>query len=367
MPVQVLERGPSLGALFGTGLGAGLGQGLQALAQHKMGQFAQRQQAQRTQQGLQALGIAPQEAEQISQLPQELQRTVVQNYLQGAERAGLAEALGALEAPPGAPGLPTPVAPEAVAPTVPPGIGVQPPVPAIPPEKLKVSDVLRKPRLTPQHQLKIAEMRQKRSRFEQKLRTERRKELLQDQRESNKETLDYYKQTNKLAKGAKEGDLRLARMEVLNEKGKMGLPIFNTAIKAISKGIFGLGLDLTHLMAADAQEFDKLSTDFLKNVKDIFGARITDREVALFLKTVPSLAQSKTGRSRIIRNLRLFNDAAKLRQKSMTEIIKANKGNRPRNIESLVEEMVGPQLYALSEEFSGGEVGAAPFHEAFYD
>jgi hypothetical protein len=360
MAIQILPERPTVGEAFGTGLGSGLANSLQFLAEKRLADLSRREQSSRSAIGLQALGIPESEAQQISILPQQLQAPIIQNYLKGAETTGLMQALGML----GEPGIPAAVPltptdlverrPEEVTPT-----GAA--------EKGLVASVLREPRLSPEHAIKISEMRDKRRRFEEKLKTEKRKELLQDQRESNKETLDYYKTTNKLAKGAKEGELRLSRMEVLNERGKMGLPIFNSFLKTVSKGIFGLGIDLTHLMSADAQEFDKLSTDFLKNVKDIFGARITDREVALFLKTVPTLSQSKTGRQRVIRNLRIFNEAAKLRQKAMTEIVKANKGNRPRNIESLVEEMVDPQLDALSKEFKGGEVGAAPFHEAFYD
>ena len=109
-------------------------------------------------------------------------------------------------------------------------------------------------------------------------------------------------------------------------------------------------------MTADAQEFDKLSSDFLKNVKDIFGARITDNEIRQFLKTVPTLSQDQEGRRRIINNLRIFNEGSKLRKDIMDKLIAQNNGKRPADLESRVEAEAEQQLNSLADKFASAPV-----------
>ncbi len=168
----------------------------------------------------------------------------------------------------------------------------------------------------------------------------------------DKETLPVYEKVNKEAKSSKDNNTRLNRIEELNEKGNLGIPILNSVLKTISKGVFGASLDVTGLMTADAQELDKLSSDFIKSAKDLFGARLTDADLSAFMKTIPNLSQTKEGRSRVIKNLKVFNTAASLRKHAMDEIIKERGGTRPRDLESLIEQRVGPQLDALSETFA---------------
>src|ERR1700733_5045139 len=90
---QIINEGPGLGALLGSSLGTGLGSGFNQLAQNKLNQLLNRQQATQSAKGLAALGIPFDQAHQIAQLPQELQSIVLKNYLQGAESSGLDQAL----------------------------------------------------------------------------------------------------------------------------------------------------------------------------------------------------------------------------------------------------------------------------------
>ena len=109
--------------------------------------------------------------------------------------------------------------------------------------------------------------------------------------------------------------------------------------------------NLTSVLSPESQQFEKLSTDFLKNAKDLFGSRITDQEVQNFLKTIPSLTQSNSGKIAVIENLKDFNEAAKVKRDITNELLKKYGSNLPANFEDQVEELARPSLDALAEKF----------------
>jgi len=173
------------------------------------------------------------------------------------------------------------------------------------------------------------------------------------QKEVNKNTKEFFSSTMKSGKAARENDMRLKRMTTLLKKGKLTNPGFYNLLNTIDKGIFGFGINLKFLMNPDSQEFEKLTTDFTKGAKDIFGSRVTQTEIQLFLKTIPTLAQSDGGKKRVLRNWKMLNEAAKIKKKAMLEIIEMNGGQRPLGLETLVEKKVGPKLDQIAKDFAG--------------
>lgn len=172
-----------------------------------------------------------------------------------------------------------------------------------------------------------------------------------EQHASDKETKPVYDEIHKEAKAAKNNDKRLEKMEQLIKTGKLTNPIFASAIKAIGKGIFGFGIDLSALQNPESQQFDKLSNDFLREAKSIFGSRLTDADLNAFLKTVPTLSISNEGKMHVIQNMRQFNETAKIKEKALNDIIKENGGRRPRGLLELVDERIGPQLDVIAKRF----------------
>ena len=177
------------------------------------------------------------------------------------------------------------------------------------------------------------------------------KELREIKKENNKETKEFYRETRKLSKSAKDNNMRLERMENLIQTGQLDDPIFASLLKTLGK----IKIDLTSLLSPESQEFQKLSTDFIKDVKNVFGGRITDNEVKLFLQTIPNLSQSNKGKARVIRNLKLINNANMQKSKIMDAVIKNNGGIRPSDLEERVEESMDPILDKLAEEFKSSE------------
>ncbi len=194
-----------------------------------------------------------------------------------------------------------------------------------------------------------------------KERSEFRKEAIAEQREIDKETLPFYRDTTKAYKGAKETEQRIGRMENLVREGKLDSPQFSSLLDTVSKGLFGFGINLDALRSPDSQEFKKLSVEFLKNAKNLFGPRVTQSEIQMFMQMVPTLQQSDKGKLRVINNMSAYNEADKLKKKAMDQIINENNGRRPRNIEMLVDNIISPQLDALAAEFKKGfNISAEP-------
>ena len=190
---------------------------------------------------------------------------------------------------------------------------------------------------------------------------EDKKRMHEEQQAINKEVHPFIQDVQHKARGAKESDLRLNRMEKLIETGKLNNPQFASFLKTLKKGIgyLDVDLDLTSLLSAESQEFDKLSGDFIKNAKDIFGSKITDQDLKAFLTTIPTLAQSNQGKLAVIRNLKLFNKAAKIREKAARALLKKYGNRPPLDFEAEVEDAIKPELDEITAQFEQGSEAQA--------
>lgn len=186
---------------------------------------------------------------------------------------------------------------------------------------------------------------------QRKLELAERREERAAQTETDKETKQFFTDTYKAAKAADENDKRLGRMEELIKEGKLDTPGVASISNVLKKGLWGFGIDLSGSLNPQTQEFIKLSNDFVKMAKDIYGNRVSNYEVEQFLQTIPSVTQSDDAKLRLIRNLRNFNEAARARYNALKDILAANKGKRPQNIEILVDELAAPELNFLAKQF----------------
>lgn len=314
MAIQILPN-IGLGERLGTALGTGLSSGIQGLAQHKLSEIERQKGIQKTTGGLQALG-APAE---LAYLPDNLQAIALKQFLQQSGQESYANALSSLL-----------------------GGGTQ---------GEQVGQVPQLRGLTQQQAselTKIGLQKQKAAAQEKQFAT---KEARVEQHHIDKETKPYYDEIFKSYKAARNTNPVLDRMQILLNKGN--LP--NAAFYGLANKVGDVfGLDVSALRSADAQEFEKLSNEFLKNAKDIFGSRLTNYDVSTFLKGIPTLSQSNAGKQRIINNLRTMNEGALIKQQAVKDIIAENNGRRPVNLAELVEEKVEPQLDQLAEMFAQG-------------
>lgn len=169
------------------------------------------------------------------------------------------------------------------------------------------------------------------------------------------ESKKWLSKSNKETHGAKEMNVRLNRMDKLVDNGKLTNPLFAAALDTLSNGIHilgtGVGINLKSLQNTDSQEFEKLSNDMLKGIQDIFGSRILKTEVDNFLKTIPTLTQTDSGKKAVINNLKILNDGVIAENTIARDIIRENNGQVPPNLEMLVQEKLDPYLDELHKKF----------------
>jgi len=328
--VNVPGFGQRLGESLGTGLGSGLGTGLQFL----LSQQLQRQQRTQQSKGLESLGFSPEQAQSLIKLEPSLLKEVVKKQLAAPQEAQFAEALSSIL------GGPEQISQsEQVSGTVP---GTQ---------TKEVDDIAQRVRiprgLSADQATKLAQLGLKKQQM-----TQRERQMAQsEQLEINKETRPYFDRVLKEKSAATKANQRLDRMERLARSGKLAGPGASSAADFV-KNVFRL--DVTHLLGPESEEFQKLSKDFLREAKDVFGSRLTDVDINQFLQTVPTLSQSMPGKLRVINNLKAFNKASKLKYETMKQIIKENNNTRPADLEIQVEERVSPLLDTIAEEFKTG-------------
>ena len=148
---------------------------------------------------------------------------------------------------------------------------------------------------------------------------------------------------------SRENLMRLKRMEYLNKNNELTSPGVATTLDK-------LGLPIGILNNPDSEEFDKLSKDQLKSIRTYFGARINQVEVENFLKTIPTLMNSKEGRNRVIDNLKILAEAKTATYKEYRDFRKTLKRGEalPEDLEDIVKDRTEKRLDKLAEDFVKG-------------
>lgn len=156
---------------------------------------------------------------------------------------------------------------------------------------------------------------------------------------------------------AKTEDMRLDRLNILDEKGDITAP-------SIVKALDYFGLPIGILSNPATEEFRKLESDFIRDVSKVFpGGKITNFEISSYMKTIPSLMNSPEGRKEIYRNRKLFNEAKTVRYNEYKKIIKENNGKKPANLGILLEERTQEKIKDIEEQFVNGIQNALDKHQ----
>lgn len=180
---------------------------------------------------------------------------------------------------------------------------------------------------------------------------EEREEKTKKQLHIDKETLPVYKKIKAVSATIPEVDARLDEMEELLGTGNVQWYGFLDSLSHVPYiGPFAGAIEQAFL-TTESQVFKKLSTDFLRDAKPYFGSNMSTSEVKLFLERVPSLMLSNEGNRALIRNFRSLNDYSKEVDKILEGIIAENGGERPRHLESKLQERLGPATNKLRKSF----------------
>lgn len=125
-------------------------------------------------------------------------------------------------------------------------------------------------------------------------------------------------------KNFQDESLKIDRLEQLNETDEL------------PEGLWGrLNVDWENgkirvpaLATPEAQLFVKTVAEFLASAKDTFGSRVTNFDVSLFMQRLPSLANTKSGRDLILKQMKIINELNQLEKKSVLDVVDEYEGIR---------------------------------------
>lgn len=313
MAIQYIQERPSLGALLGQGLGQGASSAVQGIIDQRLKNMQMQQQRdmqKRTFMGVP--GMTSELADFLAMLDPKSQATVLSNLPELMQQFGQPSGAGAATA------IGDAMPDQAAA-----NVANQ--------NKANMPDAQ-----TIANSFKTAAQK----RAEQDIRIK--EESLAEKKRMGDLAVDKFnaQQTQKfvdtnedLAKSTEEDRRVLAQMEQLNKEG-----LINPS-KAFVLQALGLE-DVAALSNPASEQFKKLQNYFLRNLKNVFGGRITDREVTLYMQGIPSLFNSEEGRRRIIEDLRMINNIRRIQVQEYKNLQKAKKGKLTKEDEIAFQEAV---------------------------
>jgi hypothetical protein len=178
----------------------------------------------------------------------------------------------------------------------------------------------------------------------QKLASKEASQGRREEAEAYKATADYRNEILDNYKSYKGTVNRLDRLEQLNTKGNLTEPALAGALEAF-------GIPLGVLNNPDSEEFQKLSQDLLSGLTKTLGSRLNIAIVENFLKTIPTLKNSKEGREKIISNYKKLLEPQKLEYEAYKKI-REKGGKIPYDLRERVTEELEPELERLANEFT---------------
>lgn len=401
--MQVIEQQPG----WGTTIGSALGEGLKNIANYKMQQLMERQaykqQQERGTEVWRNLGFPEQQAKAFGSMPAQMQQKalvefaphIASNMRGGQQQAPIQQTMAQLQQPqhvptqakqqpmPRQPQQQQPSAIEQALMTPNPieqrsrqAIGATHPMMMAPqmgqrqqqePEQkattAKPIDLEKTMPMTRSEAiLRKEEIKEEKERRKEEIaaKKEMKKEQRIEQEKIETDNKPFIDEMRKARNAAKYVEPRVLRQEKIVKSGKLPYASTHNFLKfmgSIPHHLTGSDIDFTFLEGASATEFDKLSKEYMKFLKDYFGSRILQIDVENFLKTIPDLAQTDQGKWRIIQNMKAFGDVGKIKSDAMNEIIRENGGKQPRDLEGLVEKRTQPQVDKILDQFIQGTYG----------
>lgn len=171
---------------------------------------------------------------------------------------------------------------------------------------------------------------------EKKLEHDMKKEALNETKEIRKELFSK-------KKAARDTIDSINELEALEKEGLPGAGYIEL--------LKSTGLDIPALMGAPAEEYNKVAANFIRNAKSVFGNRLTDTDLELFLKTVPSLSNSPEGRKRINATLKRVANLDIAMTEAYENIVKKNGGIPPLDLDLQLDKALDKKREAVHKQF----------------
>lgn len=167
-----------------------------------------------------------------------------------------------------------------------------------------------------------------------------------------KVTEDFRKGINTDRKDYRETMPVINEMKKLDKSGALNSPGFLKILE-----LAGVD-DVQALKSPESQQFQKLETFFLRNLKNVFGARPTQFDVQQYIKGIPTLMNSAEGRKRIYRDIKNALKMKKVLIDAYDKVYAKYKGDLPEDVSRIVDEMTRDKIDQIYNKTSFGKDNA---------
>jgi len=185
---------------------------------------------------------------------------------------------------------------------------------------------------------------------EEKRKMEERKLSSKDRTEAYKLTAPFRAEITKQAENADHLVKTMKEQKKLIESGKMDPALYVSIVDRF--------LPYSSLKSPETQAYQALEKEYLKDLKSIFGGRITDREMSTFLQSIPRAENSPEAQKMIMARLDAYYKAKQLKYKVMRQIVKDNNGIPPLDLQEQVQDKTGTKEVQYANQFLGIPKGA---------
>lgn len=176
------------------------------------------------------------------------------------------------------------------------------------------------------------------------------KELASYQGDLRKENLSHFEDTQRQSRFLKKEKNALHILDDLSEKLPEGI---GSVVIDPKTGDIRPYAQLAGIVNPETQRFLKTIYDFTTSAKDSFGARVTNFDLQTFLKRLPSLLNSKEGRSQIIQQMKIMNELNSKYENGLKDVYQHyGLGKVPyEKAVQIVEDKIAPEEERLIAEF----------------
>lgn len=162
--------------------------------------------------------------------------------------------------------------------------------------------------------------------------------------QSFKDNKDYTEKVLGGLEAYKRDKMVLDQMQNLSQRGNLPKPITTSLLNK-------LGIPIGVLENPDAEQFDKLSQELMKNIQGTYGSRILQSEVQSFMRSIPTLLNSPEGQKQLIEQWQILNEGKKIYYDAYKDIRKENPNRLPPDLHEQVLDRAEPMLDSLADKF----------------
>lgn len=178
------------------------------------------------------------------------------------------------------------------------------------------------------------------------------KEWNDERKAWRKENAPLFNENQTKLKNSIRDNLDIKKLSQLNKSGKLPEGMGRIIIDP-ETGEIRPSAQLVGLASPETQEYVKIFSRFQNRAKDAFGSRVTNFDLASYMKQFPGLLNTPEGRERILRMMSINNDLDQLYERAIGQVYKKYglSGIPQEKADELAQSFIKDEIERLENEY----------------